>query len=130
MGPESAQAILDAAGDGHRDSRDACRGHGMRRGEILGLRWSDVDLEAGAAQVRQTLQDTADGLVFEAAKTDRSRRTVSLPAFVVTPSAGIGASRQPDARRSAGHGWTTISFSTAATVAPCGPIASQAGSGN
>ena len=33
---------------------------GMRRGEVCGLRWQDVDLEAGALSVRQTRTSAAD----------------------------------------------------------------------
>ena len=51
---------------------------GMRRGEVLGLRWSDLDLDAGMASVRQTLEATKDGLIFKQPKTARSRRRVSL----------------------------------------------------
>ncbi|MBI3910611.1 MAG: site-specific integrase [Armatimonadetes bacterium] len=57
---------------------------GMRRGEILGLRWQDVDLEKGALSVRQTLEQTqANGLAFKQPKTPKSRRAVALPAVIV-----------------------------------------------
>jgi integrase len=55
---------------------------GMRRGEILALRWSDLDADFGALRVQRTLQPTNDGLVFEQPKTPRSRRTVLLPVFL------------------------------------------------
>jgi integrase len=58
-------------------------GTGMRLGEVLGLRWQDVDLGAKAARITQTLQETDHGLVFVPPKTHRSRRAVSLPTFVV-----------------------------------------------
>jgi integrase len=56
---------------------------GMRRGEILGLRWSDMDDDWTLLRVRRSLQ-TADGLRFEDPKTRRSRRTVALPEFLRT----------------------------------------------
>ena len=53
---------------------------GMRRGEILALRWRDVDLDARTLAVRQTLEQTkAGGLAFKAPKTARGRRTITLP---------------------------------------------------
>jgi len=55
---------------------------GMRRGEILGLRWGDLDEDFSVAHVRRTLQSTASGPVFEDPKTRRSRRAVALPRFL------------------------------------------------
>lgn len=57
---------------------------GLRRGEVLGLRWTDCDLEAGCLSVRQAAEQTkAKGIAFKAPKTAKSRRTVALPALVV-----------------------------------------------
>ena len=53
---------------------------GMRIGEMFGLRWSDVDLEAGTLQVRRTV--AADGTV-NAPKTASSRRTVRLSGLAI-----------------------------------------------
>lgn len=55
---------------------------GMRRGEILGLRWTDVDLTTGTAAVRQALGQTKAGMEFKTPKTQKSRRLVVLPQFV------------------------------------------------
>lgn len=55
-------------------------GTGMRLGEVMGLRWQDVDLDAAIARVRQTLQVT---MQFDTPKSHRSTRTLSLPAFLV-----------------------------------------------
>jgi integrase len=51
---------------------------GMRQGELLGLRWADVDLEAGTLSVRRTLSMTRDGPIFTAPKTAKSRRSIGL----------------------------------------------------
>ena len=51
---------------------------GMRRGEVLGLRWADVDLEAGTAAVRQTIVNVAYKVHVSEPKTARGRRTISL----------------------------------------------------
>ncbi len=57
---------------------------GMRRGELLGLKWDDIDLRADSVSVRRTLQRLKGGaLVFGEPKTHRSSRTVSLPSVVV-----------------------------------------------
>jgi integrase len=51
---------------------------GLRQGELLGLKWGDVDLEAGTLQVRRALTTAKDGPVLRAPKTKSSRRTVKL----------------------------------------------------
>jgi integrase len=76
----------------YRDKLDAAKGYrlealyvlavhtGMRRGELLGLKWSDVDLEGGTVSVRRTLMRTGNGkgVALGDPKTKRSRRTVRL----------------------------------------------------
>lgn len=51
---------------------------GMREGELLALRWRDVDLEAGHLQVRATLKLIDRKLVIEKTKTRHSRRRIAL----------------------------------------------------
>lgn len=57
---------------------------GLRRGEALGLRWSDVDLDAGVLRVAQQLVETANGLLLKPPKTRRGLRAVPLDAETVT----------------------------------------------
>ncbi|MFG1879378.1 tyrosine-type recombinase/integrase [Sphaerisporangium sp. NPDC049003] len=75
-----AKAILKAARD-HRLGAlyvlAVCLG--LRRGELHGLRWEDVDLEAGTLEVVQTLQRVGGRLQFVKPKTEDSERTVPLP---------------------------------------------------
>ena len=52
---------------------------GLRRGELLGLRWSDVDLDTGTLHVRQTVQRVAGTLHLLDAKTEESEGTLPLP---------------------------------------------------
>jgi integrase len=53
---------------------------GMRRGELLSLKWPDVDLENATVRVRRTLTRTDNGkrFVLGEPKTKKSRRTVRL----------------------------------------------------
>jgi integrase len=51
---------------------------GMRRAECLGLRWRDVELDAGRAHVSQTVIMVGHDAVVGSPKTARSRRTVAL----------------------------------------------------
>jgi len=62
---------------------DSVPGTGMRRGELVGLRWSDVDLEAGTATVNQTLQEAYGEPHCKEPKTTKSRRRITLPGVVV-----------------------------------------------
>jgi integrase len=53
---------------------------GMRRSELLGLRWCDVDLILGQVSVTRGLHHLRDGsIVFRSPKTATSRRTIALP---------------------------------------------------
>ena len=76
-----ARRLLDAA----LDTRNAARWSvalslGLRQGEALGLRWSDLDLDAGTLTVRRALQRQRDkGLVFVEPKSRAGRRTIVLP---------------------------------------------------
>ncbi len=57
---------------------------GMRRGEILGLRWQDVDLDNGQASIRQSYIALHDGSMhLDTTKTKGSERTVALSNSVV-----------------------------------------------
>ena len=51
---------------------------GMRRGEALGLRWSDVDLENGRLSVRRALIPTNRDVVVSEPKTAKGRRVIAL----------------------------------------------------
>lgn len=56
---------------------------GLRRGEVLGLRWSDVDLERAKVHIGQVLQQVGKAISVKEPKTDGSRRAVVLPAIAV-----------------------------------------------
>ncbi len=53
---------------------------GLRRGEVLGLRWEDIDFEAATLRVAQTIQRTrTKGLIISTPKTKSSLRSLSIP---------------------------------------------------
>jgi integrase len=56
---------------------------GMRRGEVLALRWADVDLAGGVLQVVRSVEQTKDGLRFKGPKSARGRRSIALPDVAV-----------------------------------------------
>lgn len=58
-------------------------GTGIRCGELLGLKWEDVDLNKGYISIRRSLIMLKGGLGFSEPKTEKSRRTIPLPVEVV-----------------------------------------------
>jgi integrase len=83
LSAEQARAFLAAIrGDRLEALYLVALGVGLRQGEILGLRWADVDLEAGTLTVRHALARIEGQLVLVEPKSATSRRVVRLPAFV------------------------------------------------
>lgn len=74
---------------------------GLRRAEVLGLGWDDVDLDAGQLSVRRTLAYVGTRPVLSAPKTARSRRLVVLPPDTVAALRAHRA-RQLEERLAAG----------------------------
>ena len=111
---DQARAFLAAAGE-HRlgalfSVALAC---GLRLGEATGLRWADVDLEAGRLEIRQQLQRVGKRLEFQPLKTAKSRRTLSLPEVCVAALRKY-RTRQLEERLKAGERWsdTGLVFTT------------------
>jgi integrase len=78
---------------------------GLRLGEALALRWSDLDLKEGRATIRRAVQrQRGAGLVFVEPKSARSRRTVPIPRETLEVLEEQRRSNDRD-RRKAGELW-------------------------
>src|SRR5262245_15077411 len=65
-------------------SRHASLFTGMRRGEVLALRWGCVDLDGKVIKVRQAIEPTeTHGIRFKAPKSKAGRRDITLPDILV-----------------------------------------------
>ena len=80
---EVAQLLHTARGTELEFPIIAAVGTGLRRGELLGLRRSDVDLTNARLVVRRSLETVGRTVCTKPPKTARSARTISLPGFVV-----------------------------------------------
>jgi len=79
--------------------------YGMRRGEVLGLRWRDVDLDTGTLRVRQQLQRVNHGLHQGPVKTRAGQRDLPIPALVRTALL-LRKEQQAVDREIFGRAWT------------------------
>lgn len=103
--PEQLSSFLNYVG-GHR-LRAAFRltaMTGMRRGEVLGLRWSDVDFTAGRLSVQRTLLSVAYKIVISEPKTAKGRRSIALDAETMADLRDHRR-RQLEERMAAGELW-------------------------
>jgi integrase len=79
LSPTEVGRFLEAArGDEHEAIFVLAVSSGMRQGELLALRWEDVDLEAGTLRVQRSVSHTKDGPVFTPPKSAKSRRRIKL----------------------------------------------------
>ncbi len=102
---DEARAFLAAvAGDRFEPLYVLAVSTGMRQGEILGLRWRDVDLERATLQVQQGVQIVAGEPVFVPPKTPKSRRKIELTKVAVAALRRQRA-RQLEERLAAGGAW-------------------------
>jgi len=113
---EQARAFLDFT----KDDRLGPLFHvaittGLRQGELFGLRWPDVDLAAGTLTVRHALQRINGKPTLVAPKTDKSRRTVTLPASAVA-ALREQRKRQLQERLLAGSRWQDWGLVFASTI--------------
>ena len=78
---------------------------GLRRGEVLALRWEDLDFGGGTLSVRGSLQRAGGKLQILETKTDKSRRSVVMPQIVASALKSHRV-RQLEHRLAVGQKWT------------------------
>jgi integrase len=108
---EEARAFLTAT-DEHRLHAlfELALRTGLRKGELLGLRWEDLDLTGGTASIRRTLQRTnSAGLTALPTKTQSSERRIALPTPCLR-SLEQHRERQDRERREAGETWQASGY--------------------
>jgi integrase len=79
LSPIQVRALLTAADGERNEALYVVAVHtGLRQGELLGLRWTDVDLDTGRLSVRSSLKVVNHGLNLGPTKNKASRRSVPL----------------------------------------------------
>jgi integrase len=103
---QEARAVLAAAAEDRLAARwTVALSIGLRQGEALGLRWTDIDLTAGVLTVRRKLEKVRGvGFVLSPPKTKGSERAIRLPAQLVT-ALRDHAQQQRHERLAAGPLW-------------------------
>lgn len=80
---------------------------GFRRGEIIGFDWDDVDTSTNSITVSKTrLKDKNSGFYEDAPKTELSKRTVTLPAFMFDELRALKAYQLEDRLRCGAYYYT------------------------
>ena len=104
--PDQAQQLLQAAKDHRLEALlTVAITTGMRKGELLALRWVDINLNDGSLQVRRTVSYiSGKGYIESEPKTQKGRRKIILPPVVLL-ALKQHQMHQKEARLKAGPGW-------------------------
>jgi len=103
--PEEAGQFLEAAKDDRLNAlyvlAVTC---GLRQGELLGLKWADIDWKGGTLQIQRQLQYLDGEFQFTELKSAKARRTVALPVMAVA-ALKKHRSQQNETRLALGEDW-------------------------
>src|SRR6266566_4210141 len=83
--PEQARKLIETAREGKLEAfLTLAVASGMRRGELLGLHWQDIDFETGCLYVRRSVGRVGPfGMRESEPKTQSGKRKIELPTFVI-----------------------------------------------
>jgi integrase len=116
LDPTEAGRLVAAARDDRLGSMAVLAlATGMRMGEVLGLRWCDVDLAAAVLRVTYAVQRIDGRLTLVQPKTERSRRAIPLPSLAVEALERRHAQWHHDQLTAGGHWKGTIGDEPAPT---------------
>jgi integrase len=92
LAPEQARTFLEVASGDRFEALYVLAMHcGLREGELLGLKWADLNLEAGTLSVRRTLSETREiGRIFEPPKNGKGRSIKLTPGAIETLRGHLG----------------------------------------
>lgn len=109
LSPEQVRAFLSATAEHPAHALYSLAvTSGMRAGELLGLQWGDVDLDARKLTVQRALQQQRNaGLVFVTPKTAKSRRMIILSQRAVD-ALRVHRDRQTFHRKQVGAEWRDL----------------------
>jgi integrase len=114
--PAEARSFLATVGDDRLEALFVLAlTVGLRRGELVALRWEDVNVDAGTMRVRRSAQRVGGTLQFVEPKTRNSRRPVPLPRMAVE-ALKRQRERQDAERADAGQRWKENGLVFASTV--------------
>ena len=88
---------------------------GMRQGELLGLRWQDIDLDRGVCRVVQAVPTVHNGIEFTPPKTASGRRTIALDNTCVV-ALREHRTRQNERRLATGAAWQDYDLVIPSTI--------------
>jgi integrase len=113
IGAEARQFLAAARSDPLHAAFVLLIFYGLRRGEALGLRWDDIDFDAGTIQIRQQLQRIGGQLLMSPVKTRAGERDLPL-LDVARQALKLQAERQTAYRADMGAAWpnTGLVFTT------------------
>jgi integrase len=114
--PAEAKKLLQALRDDRLEALySAAMAVGLRQGEALGLRWSDIDFLAGTLSVRNALQRVDGKLQLVEVKFRKSRRTITMPKVAIDALTKHRASQEQE-RQFAGSRWRETGFVFTTTI--------------